>query len=210
MAPFLFWRPRRARIYRRRTIITEKKPGMEFRDGDSIEVQGRRFGVQILESAAGYSSAKLREGKIVIKLAQGMDARKRKEHITNLGRRVLTRELLPVVEKRVRELNDLHFKSQINKVRLKDTSTLWGSCSALNNINLDFRLLFAPPHILDAIIVHELAHTVRRDHSREYWSLVMNVIPDYKERRRWLRANSMQLKPVITTQVESTPIPQNI
>ena len=69
----------------------------------------------------------------------------------------------------------------------------WGSCSRSNNINLDFRLLFAPQEILDAVILHELAHTKHRNHSREYYSTLLPIMPDNKERLRWLRDNGHKL-----------------
>lgn len=182
---------------RYRTIITERKAKLDFEDGMAFEMQGRKFNVIVKEGGA-RSRAKIKDGTLTIKIADGSSGREKRAHTAYLARRALTKELLPVVERRIRELNEQHFKSEINKVRLKDTSTLWGSCSIRNNINLDFRLLFAPPHILDAIIVHELAHTIRRDHSKAFWSLVTNVIPDYKQRRRWLRENSHTLKPAKT------------
>ena len=56
-------------------------------------------------------------------------------------------------------------------------------------------LLFAPGEILDYVIVHELAHTKHRNHSKAFHATLAGVIPDYKERRRWLRKNCHLLKP---------------
>lgn len=194
MAPFFFWKPRRVRRYRRRTIITERKAKLHLEDGQTFEVQGELINVKVIDNAS-RSGSRIRNGVLTIKLASTLSENEKKRFIPYLGRRALTREFLPIIDKRVRELNTLHFNSEINKVRLKDTSTLWGSCSIRNNINLDFRLLFAPQNIIDAIIIHELAHTVRRDHSKAFWSLVTNIIPDYKQRRKWLKENANALKP---------------
>ncbi len=196
MTLFLFWKPRRHRR-RRRTRIVEVKAKLNFEDGQVLEALGKSFNIRIRQEGI-RSRASVKDGVLSIRLASGLDGREKKRHTVNLARRALTKALLPEVEKRVRDLNDVHFKSEIKRVRLKDTATLWGSCSIQNNINLDFRLLFAPPHILDAIIVHELAHTVRRDHSKAFWGLVTNAIPDYKQRRKWLRENAHTLKPTKT------------
>ena len=47
----------------------------------------------------------------------------------------------------------------------------------------------APEPVLDYLVVHELCHLIHHNHSAEYWGLVQSVIPDYRERRKWLREN---------------------
>ena len=87
---------------------------------------------------------------------------------------------------RVDELNDRHFGFSYNKVRLKHNSSNWGSCSAKGNLNLNIRLLLTPVDVADYVIVHELAHLERRDHSKAYWRLVERAMPTYKTHERWL------------------------
>ncbi|MDE1866075.1 MAG: M48 family metallopeptidase, partial [Candidatus Micrarchaeota archaeon] len=168
---------------------------ISFANGQTVEILGRSFSIEASETMSEGSRARLKGDKVLITMPAGMGERERRQQVSYLSRRVLTRALLPDVESRVRELNNMHFKSQINAVRLKDTATLWASCSISNNINLDFRLLFAPEHIRDAIIIHELAHTIHRNHSKAFWGLVTAAVPDYKERRKWLRENARDLKP---------------
>ncbi|HRD01589.1 MAG TPA: SprT family zinc-dependent metalloprotease [Candidatus Saccharicenans sp.] len=79
------------------------------------------------------------------------------------------------------------------KLRISSASTRWGSCSARGTISLVWRLMMAPPEIIDYLIVHELAHTEEKNHSPAFWQLVAEFVPDYKERRRWLRANGFRL-----------------
>ena len=93
----------------------------------------------------------------------------------------------------MRQFNDQYLKSELGKVRLKDNVSNWGSCSRKNNINLDFRLLFAPGEILDAVILHELVHTKHRNHSSDYYSTLLPIMPDSRERLRWLRDNGHRL-----------------
>ena len=84
------------------------------------------------------------------------------------------------------------FKYQ--KFRLSSAQTRWGSCSAKGTISLVWRLMMAPPEIIDYLIIHELAHTKEKNHSRAFWRLVEELLPDYRERRRWLRKNGYRLK----------------
>jgi len=84
------------------------------------------------------------------------------------------------------------FKYQ--KFRLSSARTRWGSCSAGGTISLVWRLMMAPPEIIDYLIIHELAHTKEKNHSLAFWRLVEELVPDYKEKRRWLRVNGFRLK----------------
>lgn len=74
-------------------------------------------------------------------------------------------------------------------VRVKDQRHLWGSCTAKDVINLNWRLILAPPAVLDYVVVHELCHLRERNHQPPFWRLVGTVLPDYQEHRRWLKEN---------------------
>ncbi len=67
----------------------------------------------------------------------------------------------------------------------------WGSCSAENALRYSFRLLYCPKEIIDYVVVHELAHTRHKNHSKAFWSEVEKYIPDWKARREWLKRYSV-------------------
>ena len=69
-----------------------------------------------------------------------------------------------------------------NRLTVRAQKTRWGSCSAKKNINLNYRLLFVDIQLLDYILLHELVHTVHLNHSRNFWRLVEQFMPDYKHR----------------------------
>ncbi|HET6521805.1 MAG TPA: SprT family zinc-dependent metalloprotease [Geminicoccaceae bacterium] len=72
-------------------------------------------------------------------------------------------------------------------VRIKDQRTLWGSCTARGDVNLNWRLVLAPPEAFEYVVVHELCHLRERHHGPAFWRLVGDVLPDFAPRRRWLR-----------------------
>jgi predicted metal-dependent hydrolase len=72
---------------------------------------------------------------------------------------------------------------------IKAHRTLWGSCTASGVVNLNWRLVLAPPAALDYVVVHELCHLRHRHHQPPFWRLVAAIMPDYGQQRRWLRAN---------------------
>jgi predicted metal-dependent hydrolase len=80
---------------------------------------------------------------------------------------------------------------------IKAHRTLWGSCTASDVVNLNWRLILAPPAVLDYVVVHELCHLRHRHHQPPFWRLVAEILPDYGQQRRWLRANGhlLTLKP---------------
>ncbi len=105
---------------------------------------------------------------------------------------------LPLVAERVRLLNAQYFRRPVQQVKLSDTYSRWGSCSHRGNINLATRLLLAPPAVLDAVIVHELAHLVEANHSSRFWAEVERVLPEHKIYDDWLRkhGNALRFDPV--------------
>ena len=82
-----------------------------------------------------------------------------------------------------------------NKIYIRDQKTRWGSCSSKGNLNFNWRLIMAPLFIMDYIVVHELAHLVHPNHSRDFWKLVKKIVPDYKEKKEWLKiyGNSLSI-----------------
>ena len=75
------------------------------------------------------------------------------------------------------------------KLKLSSARTRWGSCSSNGNINLTWRLVMMPREIIDYVVVHELSHLKEHNHSKAFWAQVEAILPDYKERRKWLKEN---------------------
>ncbi len=75
---------------------------------------------------------------------------------------------------------------QYKKIGITSARTRWGSCSADGSLNLSWRLILAPLEAVDYVVVHELVHTVFHNHSKRFWKRVEKIMPDYKERRKWL------------------------
>lgn len=73
------------------------------------------------------------------------------------------------------------------RVSIKEQKSRWGSCSRAGNLNFNWRLLLAPPPVLDYVVYHELAHLKELNHSPRFWRLVARACPDYETHRAWLR-----------------------
>ena len=81
----------------------------------------------------------------------------------------------------------------VHAVRIKELKSRWGSCSVKSNINLNWRLILAPPSVRDYVIVHELCHLQEMNHSSHFWNLVKHAMPDYESKRQWLKVHGQSL-----------------
>jgi len=82
---------------------------------------------------------------------------------------------------------------QYKRIGITSARTRWGSCSPNGSLNFSWRLVMAPMEVVDYVVAHELVHTVFHNHSKQFWQKVEELMPDYKERRKWLRKNGQQL-----------------
>jgi predicted metal-dependent hydrolase len=79
------------------------------------------------------------------------------------------------------------------RIAVRDQRTRWGSCSTSGTLSFNWRLAMTPPAVLDYVVVHELCHIRRRDHSRAFWELVDRALPGNAEPRAWLRRHGHEL-----------------
>jgi len=90
-----------------------------------------------------------------------------------------------------------HWASMIGvrprKVLIKDNRSILGSCTPKKTLNFTYRIIMAPPDIIDYVVVHELVHLIHMNHSGEYWKIVKRYIDDVKAKRKWLRQNARTL-----------------
>lgn len=82
-----------------------------------------------------------------------------------------------------------HF--QVNDLRITSARTRWGSCSGKNTISFTYRLIMAPPEVVEYVVVHELVHTQIKNHSAQFWAAVAAIRPGYKKERAHLKTNGL-------------------
>jgi len=79
-------------------------------------------------------------------------------------------------------------------IRITDARQRWGSCTHKGELSFSWRLIQAPPEIVDYVVVHELVHISQPDHSKKFWVKVRKIMPDYERRRNWLKDHEQLLK----------------
>ena len=81
----------------------------------------------------------------------------------------------------------------VKSISMRSQSTRWGSCSSTGKLNFNWRLILAPPYVLDYVAAHEVAHLVQMNHSAAFWELCERLCPQTLEAKHWLKRNGAML-----------------
>jgi predicted metal-dependent hydrolase len=79
------------------------------------------------------------------------------------------------------------------RLAIRDQATRWGSCSTSGTLSFSWRLIFAPPFVLDYVAAHEVAHLREMNHGPSFWRLVRDTVPNYNRAKNWLKTNGAEL-----------------
>lgn len=104
----------------------------------------------------------------------------------------LTQQAGEQIDKSVRR-HALKLGLKPKRIVLRDQSSRWGSCSTTRVLSFSWRLILAPPHVLDYVAAHEVAHLAQMNHGPKFWALVTKTMPKMEESRAWLRVYGMDL-----------------
>jgi predicted metal-dependent hydrolase len=161
----------------------ENIPERNFEEGETFPYLGESHEIVVERR----SSSRVRDGKF--RLAE--------HHVEQTS---VKRALETLYRRKARETFEDHVEEyadkigvEFNKIEVRNQKTKWGSCSTNGTLGLNWRLMMAPPEIVDYVVVHELAHLQEPNHDNSFWSLVADYDPDYEEHARWLEENSTEL-----------------
>ena len=116
------------------------------------------------------------------------DAHHLQRRVTDFLKREARKHLEDSVRRHCAKIN-----VKARDVTLRDTTSRWGSCSATGGLNFSWRLIMAPPHVLDYLAAHEVAHLVHMNHSDEFWALTRKLSKDTDSAEAWLKAHGASL-----------------
>ena len=152
------------------------------RDGRLVTTAPSRVGVAFIETFLKDKARWILDKLSVFASLAPVTTRSdnRQEYLNNKERARL------VAMERLRYFN-VHYGFSYRRISIKNQKTLWGSCSRQGNLNFNYKIALISPALADYIVVHELCHLRELNHSRRFWSLVAETIPDYAARRKELR-----------------------
>ena len=162
----------------------------EYVSGESFTYMGRNYRLKVLEGSA--DGVKLENGQLVVRIPKNIQGKKKTDRVEKqLKHWYINHAQEKMTEKTRRYAEILGVKP--DTVAVRDYKSRWGSCSVKGEIKYNWKIIIAPNHIIDYVVVHELSHMRHPNHSRDFWRYVGRVIPDYRECREWLKENGRTL-----------------
>lgn len=179
------------------TELKKKYPLKKFREGESFLFQGKKLKLKYEKS-----SIKNKSSKQILKTKKGFHLKDDNliyqwNESADLNKQLLKKHLRTLYEKEGKKqlkesLSFFSPRMQLvpKAIRMGSQKSLWGSCSSEGTVSLNWRLIVAPPSVLNYVVIHELAHLKYLDHSAPFWSLVRRFCPEYKKWEYWLKHNA--------------------
>lgn len=169
------WIKEKMRIVEKRRA---KHPKKEFKAGEEFLFLGEPYILRFSKQAREISMA----GKyLVLPECNNKQVENYiKEWYRNKAKRVLSQRV-----EHFASLRGISYRT----VKITSASKRWGSCSSKGNLNFTWKLVMAPLHVIDYVVVHELCHIEYPNHSKDFWAKVKQIMPDYKVKQSWLADN---------------------
>lgn len=166
--------------------IRRATPSTAFADGELVPLRGVPHRIHATGRLRGRVEISEIDGELSL-LVPGEAA-----HIP----RRLTEWLKSEAQRDLAERSALHAETlgvEVKSVAMRSQSTRWGSCSSSGRLNYNWRLILAPPFVLDYVAAHEVAHLVHMNHSPSFWRSVSQALPDMEKGKAWLKVHGKVL-----------------
>lgn len=169
--------------------LSTRVSGTSIAPGERIPLFGRWAR---LEATGGAGAARLVQDDTGPRIVSGGEGEAYARRVTNLLKRV-ARDTLQA-------RTDIHLEALGQKpvrITINDPGSRWGSCTPrARTIRYSWRVVMAPPQVLDYLAAHEVAHLIHADHSPAYWSVVRGLVGDHRPHRDWLKRHGAALQAV--------------
>ena len=169
--------------------MQKRKVERTLENGSSLMFLGKEYPLEIIikESYKKTDITKT-EDKIII-TADIYDKEKIKEEL----KKWYKVQCLDLITERV-SLYQKYFRYSPKDIKVKEQKSRWASCTYDNRILFNWRCVMADINAVDYIVVHEMCHFEHKNHSKEFWNSVENIMPDYKIRKQWLKVNGIRME----------------
>jgi hypothetical protein len=102
------------------------------------------------------------------------------------------KESLNIINKRINHYKK-YFDYNPRDIKVKEQNKRWGSCTYKDDLLFNWKIIMMKIDVIDYIVIHEMCHMKYKNHSKDFWILVSNIMPDYKEKEKWLKENSYKI-----------------
>lgn len=158
---------------------------------DVILMRGEPVRIEVVRESERLSRLRVEEkpGRLVVRVPQ--DARMPLRQLVTPWLKAQARGVIDDTVRHHAARMGVSYKS----ISIRDQRTRWGSCSSQGALSFNWRLIMAPPAVLEYVVIHELAHRKQQNHSKAFWQVVAQHYPEYQQARAWLRTNASLLRP---------------
>lgn len=163
----------------------------QWKTGEKIHYQGEEFIIIRENNIKKLINIEIKkeEKQIIIKTPEDVEQQILKKSIDNAIKKIFRRNTEILISDKLPYWSNIT-KIEYNKVKVRDATTRYGSCMpSKKNLYFSSRLIMLPEEQVDAVIVHELCHIKFKNHDKNFYNLVSEFIPNYKELDKWLKKN---------------------
>ena len=158
-------------------------PGKELVSGESMLYLGRQYRIEMDDTA---DTVRFEQNRFLV---PNRKAGERYLAFQNWYQQRARDKILPRVKTYARRLG-VHY----NAAGIVNSRYRWGSCTPNDNVNLNWRLIKAPTHVIDYVVVHELAHLLEPNHTLRFWNIVRSQLTQVEQSKQWLREHGELLE----------------
>lgn len=169
-------------------VLNNNRYIRSYESGDIFLYLGNEYILEVLvdKSTIG-TSVSLENNKLIVRSNSN-----NKDVIQRALKNWYTDETLGIVKERINYYNPF-FEDTVTSIKIKDQKSRWASCTYKNEILFNLRCSMMPIQIIDYIVVHEMCHMEHRNHSKDFYLAVERILPDYKQRVKWLKNNGIRM-----------------
>lgn len=158
----------------------------QYVSGEAFPYLGRNYRLKV--ETGSFAPVKLLNGRLVATLPKGDE---RPYMIRNALVRWYKRQAEQKLQEKVKRFAPIVGVEPAG-VGIRTFKSRWGSCTARGKLEFNWQIMTAPNRMVDYVVIHELCHLIRHDHSPEFWREMARVMPEYQQCREWLREHAAQ------------------
>ncbi|MDU3803158.1 SprT family zinc-dependent metalloprotease [Paraclostridium bifermentans] len=169
-------------------VLNNNRYTRSYESGDIFLYLGNEYILEVLvDKTTIRTSVSLENNKLIVRSNSN-----NKDVIQRALKNWYTDETLGITKERINYYK-LFFEDTVTSIKIKDQKSRWASCTYKNEILFNLRCSMIPIQIIDYIVVHEMCHMEHRNHSKDFYLAVERILPDYKERVKWLKNNGVRM-----------------
>lgn len=174
-------------------LTSQKVTPKYYTSGEKLLYRGRSYPLIIEEEIIPTEYFAVFKGsRIVVNIPPSLALDKKPQMVKHLIEEWYKGQAQKLLPEQVDYYSKM-LNTPFNRLKIKDQKTRWGSCSNKGNINLNWRIIMAPHQVAAYVIIHELTHLKHMNHSKDFWKVVEESLPDYKKWKKWLTLNGKEL-----------------